>query len=939
MTKLLTSAAVLLLFALHAAAQTPNRVTIKGIVADSTGEKISFATIMLLTPKDSTLANFTRSDHQGVFSFKNVPNNAYLLKISYVGYLPLQIPLDPSASGTVDLGTIAIKPINTQLMEVVIKTAKSTLSIRGDTVEYDASSFKVPPGSTVEDLLRRLPGIEVDAEGNIKAQGQDIRRVFVDGKTFFGDDPKAATKNLGAETISKVQVYDGKSEQAQLTGVEDGKREKTMNLELKEEFKKGAFGKVTAAGGTEDRRALRGNYNRFNKTEQLSFIGYGNNINETGVNWEDYREFRGQNAFESFDNGDFGFNSGGGGRVFYFSTDDSPVNNFDGRGFTENYGGGANYNLDNKKTKFNGSYFYNETTRTLDQFATRQTFLQDSTFLNTDSTANIDFRNSHSIATRLEHNLDSSNLLIVKANLRFSQNDAADQRRQRFFAADELPTNILNLDNNTMQDSRRLSSSAIYRRRFKKAGRAFAVSAGYNDSRSESTENLFSLNQFFQAATFTEQVRQLNTGDNRSRQLKSSALFTEPLSKVWFFEGFYNFSLADNEVDRQVVDPTLNNERIDALSVFFDNRLLYNRAGATLRYSNNGFNVAAGLAGQQIHLQGEYAVERGAPLLADPIDRRFNNLVPNLEIEYEFGNNIWLSSNYAFEIQEPGLNDLQPAPNVNNPAFQIEGNPNLTPERSHSFSLDLNHWNPANFMNIGIGTNYSLFDNQIVYNQTIEIIDSVGIRTTTRPDNVSSGYRFGAWLWSNFPIIKTKLTLNLSGDININQSPAFVNNVKNQTDNQGYALRAGFNLTPSPNLILGVGGSLRFNTIEYSIQSEQNQNIENHGLDASLKWQFIKKTFLEGNYDYALFKNDRFQFRQEVPILNLSVRRLLGEKNRLEVRLATFDLLNRRVAIRQNGTQNFVTNTVASTLARYYMLSLSYNLRGYEATVKDKGWW
>ena len=938
MPRILLALALVLCIVAFSAAQSPNRLTIRGVVEDSTGEKISFATVMLLSPADSTLVNFTRSDDQGAFSFKNVPNNPYLLKISFTGYLPLQMPLPASPSGLADLGVVTIKPINTELLEVVIKAAKATLSIRGDTIEYDASSFKVPPGSTVEDLLRRLPGIEVDAEGNIKAQGQDIRRVFVDGKTFFGDDPKAATKNLGAETISKVQVYNGKSEQAQLTGVEDGKKEKTMNLELKEEYKKGAFGKITAAGGTEDRGALRGNYNRFNKTEQLSFIGYGNNINETGVNWEDYSEFRGQNTFGSYDNGDFGFNSGGGGRMFYFSSEDSPLNNFDGRGFTENYGGGANYNFDNKKTKVNSSYFYNETTRTLDQIASRQTFLRDSAFFNTDTSANRDFRNAHSIAARIEHNLDSSNLLIVKANLRFSGSGETARQAQRFFAANDLPTNSLDINNQTDQDSRRINAAAIFRHRFKKAGRAFALSAGYNDSRTQNDENIFSLNQFFQAGSFSEQVRQLNAGDNQSRQLKSSALFTEPLSKVWFLEGFYNFSRTDNTVDRQVTNPVAN-ERIDALSVFFDNALLYNRAGSTIRYSKNGLNLSAGLAAQQIQLESQYAVERGAPLLADPINRRFDNLVPNLEIEYEFGNNIWLSSGYTYEVTEPRINDLQPAPNVNNPAFRIEGNPNLTPERSHSVSMNISHWNPANFMNIGFGANYNLFDNQIVYNQTIEFVDSLGIRTTTRPDNVRGGYRGGGWLWGSVPIVKTKLSLNFNSDLDLSQSPAFVNNVENTTDNRGYGLRTGLTLTPNTNLILSVAGNLRFNTIKYSIQSEQNQNIQNHGVDASIKWQFIKKTFLEGNYDYSLFINDRFNFRQEVPILNLSARRLLGSKNRLEVRLATFDLLNRRVAVRQNGSQNFVSNTIASTLARYYMLSLSYNLRGYETTIKNNSHW
>ena len=197
----------LLLLSLSLSAQTPGRVTIKGVVADTTGELTAFATVMLLNAKDSTLINFTRSGNEGEFSFKNIKNTPYLLKVSFVGHLPLQKYLPASPTEINDVGTLLIKPITSELLEVVVRAAKSTLSIRGDTIEYDASSFKVPPGSTVEDLLRRLPGIDVDADGNIKAQGRDVKRVYVDGKTFFGDDPKAATKNLGAETISKVQVY------------------------------------------------------------------------------------------------------------------------------------------------------------------------------------------------------------------------------------------------------------------------------------------------------------------------------------------------------------------------------------------------------------------------------------------------------------------------------------------------------------------------------------------------------------------------------------------------------------------------------------------------------------------------------------------------------------------------------------------------------------
>ncbi len=932
--------ALLLIFLQSLTAQNLNRINIKGQVIDTSGEEIAMPTVMLLNPKDSALLNFTRGDVKGMFEFKNVKNVPYILKVSYVSYLPVQQYLPASKTETNAVGLVKIKPITSELMEVVIKAARATLSIRGDTIEYDASSFKVPPGSTVEDLLRRLPGLELDADGNIKAQGQDVKRVYVDGKTFFGDDPKAATKNLGAETISKVQVYNEKSEQAKLTGVDDGIKEKALNLELKDEYKKGAFGKITAAAGTEERWAARGNYNRFNKKEQFSIIGFANNINQTGVNWEDYGEFKGQNTFNDNDNGDFGF--GGGRRYYSFNSDDSdiPFNNFDGRGFTKNYGSGVNYNFDNKKTKLSTSYFYNQTRLNLDQFQDRQTFLSDSSFFNSDTTNQTNFRGNHSIAGRFEQEIDSNNVVIVKVNSRFGLATGDSRQSQQFSTGgDRELKNSLFINNTDNLDTWRVSGTGIFRHRFKKKGRSLAVSGGYNNSRSDGTENLFSLNRFFRAANVTEQIRQLNNNAKTTQQIKSSLLFTEPLSKKWFWETFYNFNTTHNQVDRQVANPDRNSERIDSLSIFYKNDLFYNRLGSSVRYSNKGLNVSAGLAAQQLQLKGKYSIAEGLPLLTDPIDRNFLNWTPNVSANYEFPNNIWLSGDYGYSVSEPQIQDLQPVPNANNPLFRTEGNPNLGPEKSHNVSLNLNYWNPASLSNLGVGANFNKYDSQIVYNQTIEVIDSIGIRTTTKPSNVSGGQGFNMYLWSGFPIIKTKLTFNVNGDINLGNTPSFVNAVKNDTRNRGYGLSMGLNATPSAKFILGLDANLRFNNIEYSIQEGQNQKIRQFGIEASMKWQFAPKFFMESNYNYNVYRNDRFGFNQNIPLWNASVRRLVGKQNRLEVRLAVFDIFNRNVSITQSGSQNYVVRNVASTLARYFMASVSYNLRGYEDKLKKNGWW
>jgi Outer membrane protein beta-barrel family len=446
------------------------------------------------------------------------------------------------------------------------------------------------------------------------------------------------------------------------------------------------------------------------------------------------------------------------------------------------------------------------------------------------------------------------------------------------------------------------------------------------------------LNKFFGATTFAKQIKQLNVANSATIQYKSSALYTNSLAKYWFWETFYNFSQSNNQVNRQVQDPTLNNARIENLSVYFNNNLMYNRLGSSVRYSKNGMNTSIGLAAQQIRLNSEYATDKGLPLLTAPLERIFNNFTPNIDFNYEFPNNLNVSSSYNYEISEPDLSDLQPVPNVNNPAFRTLGNPELSPGRAHNIGINLNYWNAANFSHMGINGDLRLFDSQIVYNQTIEQVDSIGIRTTTMPVNVKGGYNYSSWVWSGFPIVKTKLTANINGGINFGNSFSSINNIENETNEKGIDFNFGLNGTPNQKIILGLSANIGFKKIQYSIQKEQNQDIINNGIDASIKWQVVSKTFFESNFDYSLYRNDRYNFNRSIPIWNASIRRLFGKNNKLEMRLAAFDLLNKRVSISQYASQNFVSRQVAGTLARYFMLSASYNLKGYENKLNKNRW-
>ncbi len=902
----------------------------RGVLHDTTGAPVSSATVMLLNPGDSTLVSFTASDKSGVFRFNSIKNEPWLLKVSHISFMPYQKLTGRFPKSEADLGEIRLEPFSQVLMQVVVKDARAPIRIHGDTVEYDVTTFKVPPGSTVEDLIKRLPGIEVDESGNISSQGKNVKRVYVDGKSFFGDDPKTVTQNLGSEAIRKVQVYDEKSEQAKITGQPERASEKAMNLELKEDFKKGSFGKATLAGGTEERWAAKANFNRFDEKQQLSFIGYANNINQSGVNWEDYREFKGQAGFGDFSEYTFGFSGGRRGMYRTSSSSDVPISRDSDKGFSRSYGAGANYNFDNKKTTFNASYFYSGSTLWLDQFSQKKTFLPDSIINSSDTLSMTDFRGNHSLSSRINHEFDSTSVISAKMSMSLTPSESSSDREQ-WFAFNDQYFNHLSSSDQSQNYSGRINAQAMYRKSFRKTGRAFAASTLYSFSGTNGEEGLNSLNEFFAASNFTEQVNQLNDNVNSSRSLSANLLYSDAFSKRFYWNTFYNFSSTLQQKSNEVTNPLLaSNPRVDSLSYFFSNPNLYNRLGAVLMYAYNGTEVSAGVAAENLQITGAYANSEGEEWIGEPLSRSFNNFAPYLHISQEFENGIFVETGYSYNIDPPSMANLLPRPAISNPLFVSLGNPDLKPQKSHDLNGSLHYWNQASFSSVGLNINYNRYDQNIVQRISTVFIDSIGLRTITRPENLAGGDNLSSYVWSSFPIVKTILTMSVNGSYSMGASPAYVNDILNETSNMGYSAGVGFNLTPGSKLSLSLNGRISANYISYSIQKTHNQEIYNQSASATVRYQFLQKTFFESNFSFTSYQNESFGFDQSIPLWNASVRRIFGAKNRLEVRLAAFDVLNKRLGISQTGNQNYAIQTVSNTLGRYYMLSASYNLRGYD---------
>lgn len=932
------------LISLSIYAQSTN-YNIKGIVEDTLGNALIYSTVLLLE-QDSTMIDYTRSEMDGSFQFKDVPLGNHIVKTTYIGYFPLAISTSSTDGKNVELGTLKMKEIAEELMEVVIKAAKAPMKMRGDTIEYDATTFKVPEGSSVEDLLRRLPGIEVESDGSINADGKSVSRVTVDGKAFFGSDPKAATKNLPAEGISKVQVFDTKTEEEEITGSTSESQDKTMNLELKEDFKSGGFGKVIAGIGDNDRKELKGNYNKFNKKIQFSLVGVGNNTGRNGLSWDDYQDFMGSQSF-NFSDGSTDYGFGGRQHMYYFGGSggnaiEQSIQSvfFSGRqnnGFPENYNGGINFNYDHNKTKVSSVYYYNQAGLTSNSVTTQDKFYNDFTQNEEGASDKDDTSAGHRVELTLDQELDS--LHSIKFEFKgaaINQNNIYNNNVE--LSRDNVFTSSSTYENDKNTDGYLANGLILLRKKFMKKGRRMGLNASYMGTQlnDEWTQN--SVTDFYDKngeIESTLNVDQINANEAEKKLFKANALFVEPLSKKFFFQTFYNFRNRVETGNRTVVDDENDQKALNEnLSREYDNTIKYNRAGASLRYSHNGMNISGGLAYEQFKLDGTYAGQ-GQSGISGTVDKTFSNIIPNVSINFQPWRNSYASISYNRNAQEPAISDLQPLVDNINPLYIREGNSSLTPELANAFSLYLNRSWPLSGMRASINVSHSIFSNQF---STEETVDD-RLVTTVKPINIEGGGRSSAWLSFSFPFIKNKFTTRLGLNLNNNQRPAIVNDIENNTTSFSYSPSVRFNITPSKDVSLYINGRFNNSRTSYDLNNSQDQNTRTTTLGIEANTKLIAGFYVSSNLDYVKYTNDRFGQDRSVPVWNASIYKRLLPESRAELRLSFYDILDENIGFYQGTYGLGVSQTTTPTLARYTMLTLTYNIRGIKSDVRKKSWW
>lgn len=918
-----------LLFTLHFSPSTfAQKITIKGTLRDTADCPLEGATVMLLDGKDTSLVSFVRSPSTGAFEFKNVANANYFLKATFMGLQPLNQLITPSNSEILNLGPIRMVSVPKDLKEVVIKGERDPVTIKQDTIEYNASSFKVQPNAVVEDLLKRLPGVEVDRDGTVKAQGQQVRRVTIDGKEFFGRDPKIATKNLPADAVDKVQVFDRKSDQAQFTSIDDGQREKTINLSLKEEKKKGIFGNATAGVGLDSRYSLKANFNRFTKTRQMSFLGMANNINQQGFSIDDYMNFTG-NAQRMM--------SGGGVRLQFNSEEDATIPlNFGGRnnGFVTSGGAGLNYNDQlTKKSELQSNYFYNQLDQLIERETNRESFLPSGSFKTKQNTAQNTHNATHRANWTIDHKIDSLNSLKWTNNLSYAQNNSNTGSSSSSTNANGGLENEGTRLSTAKGNNWRINSELLWRHKFGKKGRTLSTNFTLGLEQSDRDGTLRAVNSFYNLAGQKNRVdtlRQTNTQVNDRQSYGLTASYTEPLGKRRYLELNYAVNFSQNDVNRRVYD--VNGEEQSPrfntlLSNQFRNDFIYQRGGFNLRFNDKLYNFSVGTSVQRSALEGDLVLQN------THIARTFTNLLPNLRYQYNFATSRNLNLTYDTDVQAPSILQLSPIVDNTDPLNISTGNPNLRPEYNHRMSLNFFNFNQLSFSNFFAFVNLNYTTNKIANSQQID----ANLVRTYRPVNVKDDYTLISNISKGFRIKAIGTRINFSTNLLMNRGITPINDVENRTRRLEIRNTLRLEYRFKEIIDLSTSAAITYNQTKYSLNTSLNQSFVNQNYDVEGNMKLSKTLNVSSTLDYSIYNFAGSSFNQKVPIWNASISKFFLKNNKGELKLSVVDMLNRNVGINRIAQVNFVQDERIRSLGRYFQLSFTYSLKSFMGGIPTGG--
>ena len=900
-----------------------NTATIKGKLVDSVGKQaLKDASITVLEAKDSTLDVFGLAKADGSFIVEKISFGEMIVMIKFQGYEAYSKKINFSkANSSVDLGTIYLRLAANDLGEVTV--TQSPITIKKDTVQFNASSFKTKPNAVMEDLLKKLPGVQVEADGTVKAQGENVQRILVDGKRFFGDDPRLATKNLPPDMIDKIQVFDALNDQSAFTGFDDGNRIKTINITTKKDKRKGYFGRVIAGGGSdseEGRYDNSVNLSYFNGDRQITFTGQANNVNK--------QNFGGQDLFGGGGGGARTVVVGGGGRGGGGATNNSG-------GIINTWAGGINYkDIWGKKTEVSGSYFYNNQKTYREQNSFTQNLIPgnpDSSIFNTQTNNSVTANRNHRINFNIEHQFDSSNSIIIRPNISFQETESSTDVTtfSTRGTSKNLNNSVSSIDRNN--SGYNASLEATFRHRFKKKGRTYSIAFNPSQNINDGNTSNYSVNNFFDRPTpVADTINQIGITNRDSKTMNATFSFTEPIGKNQILEFNYNYNSNINNSGTQTFAYNKANGQYDIvvpnLTNVFENTFNSNRVTLNYRLQKEKYNFSIG-SGVQVGDLVSKNISRDSS-----ITQNFVNFFPTMNFRYDFSRTKNLRIFYNGRTGQPTAQQLQPVVDNSNPLNITSGNPNLKQQFIHTFRILYNSFDVVS-QKIFFATINANFTANDIQNSTTYLPNGAQF---TRPVNLSGTYNINGFINYGFPLKKPKSNLNFGLNLSRNQSQTLVNDLSNYTRNT----TAGFNASWTTNIKEGFDMNFSSNSsmsfARYTLQPQQNGDFFTQTFVAEPT--IYTKSGWVFSTDFRYIKNTgRAEgFNTNIPLWSASIAKQLFKKKDGELKFYVFDLLNQNQSLTRNVTGNTIQDVSTVVLKRYFMISFTYNIRSFGAPAGNQ---
>lgn len=910
---------------------------VTGVVVNATSKQsLPGTNVILISQKDSTKKHLAASNARGEFVFNNIPMQTYRLEVSFVGFEKYSRNVVINKT-PLSLGSIKLTEEVVQLAGATIVKTAVRASVKGDTTAYNAEAFKVAKDADAENLITKMPGITSN-NGTITAQGEAVKKVLVDGKPFFGDDPTAALKSLPAEVIDKIQVFDKMSDQSEFTGFDDGNAVKTINIVTKQNRRAGQFGKIFAGYGTDNKYNVGGNVNLFKGDSRTSILGMSNNVNQQNFSSEDILgalgSGGGRGGMRMFGGpgggpGGFGGGPGGfGGGVSNFTVgQQSGVSKTSALGinFSDKWG---------EKVNFTGSYFFNYSNTTNDQTTNRQYFgdadtAQHYTQTNTYSTTNYNNR----VNLRIEYNINPKNSLIFTPNLTFqstrSNSSSAAQTEQG-------NGTLLSKTNNNVtswSEGYNLNNSILFRHKFDKQGRTFSLDFGLNYSGKNGKNKQVGSRLF--AKSVKDTINQYYNTDNKSYGINGTAIYTEPIGSKMQLMVNYNAGFTKSDNDKRTYSINKKNLQemlLDTLlSNVYENDYLTQRLGVGIRLKGDKINGMVNVMGQSASLSGDETFP-----IPYKLEKNYTNLLPMMMFNYKMDASNSLRLMFHSRTQAPSISQLQNVVDNSDPLNLYVGNPDLNQSFTNNINLRYSYTSATKgktfFVFLSAQNTDSYITNSITTaNQATALPNGTILKkgaTLTKPVNLNGYWSVNSMITYGFPFALIKSNVNISAGTSFSRLPGLLDNQKYETKNisPNGSVVIGSNFSPNFDFSLSYNAS--YNFIKNSTKTAKDQNYWSQTAKAKLNWVIKNRFTFTPDATYQKYNGS--SFNEESVLVNLNIGVKMFKNRQGELKLGVYDLLDQNQSFSRSVNSVYVEDSYNSVLKRYFMATFVYNLRNFK---------